>query len=129
MSRLEASVELIDQCLEGGMPTNVAPGRAYRPDSNGRGWLKGGRWLWLKRKRCLMFVASLHERSTQRQTWCTPRSKHSKNNYINFFTMMNATYPPLNPRALWMGPTTSGYETADRETRFEVSPLSSLSTV
>ena len=34
MSTLEASVELIDQRLQGGMPTNVAPGQAYRPDSN-----------------------------------------------------------------------------------------------
>lgn len=61
----------------------------------------------------------------------TPRSKHSKNNSIDcldVFTIMSMKYPQLQPRALWMGPKTLGYETADRETRFEVSPLSSLLT-
>jgi len=59
MSTLEASVKLIDQCLEGGMPTNVAPGRAYRPASNREGVAEGRWWWWwwLKRKRRLMFVA------------------------------------------------------------------------
>ena len=104
------------------MLTYIASGRAYRPDSNGRQWLKGG-WWWLKRKGRLMFVA-LYTRDTHRDKYDVAKcqSKHSKNNYINF-TM---TYPRLNPRALWMGPKTSGYETADRETRFEVSLLSSL---
>jgi len=85
----------------------------------GSGLREGGGHWWSKRKGRLMLVVIY----TQRQTWCNQmtQSKHSKNNYINFFTM---TYPPLNPRALWMGPKTSRYETADRETHFEVSWLS-----